>query len=486
MHPIRTHARHLGAWLFLAAAALLAGCASTTAPLNERLAQARPTEGYREALAHRAQAREGLMVSMSFSGGGTRAAALAYGVLQELAATHVPVPEGGRVRMIDVVDSITAVSGGSYPAAYYGLFGDRMFIDFEERFLNRDVQGDIIRAILLPHNLFRMTSPYFGRTSVVAEYLDELLFEGKTFADMARAAEDGSRPFIFINASDMARTSRFEFTQDMFDVLCADLSRYPVARAVASSSAVPVVFSPITLANHSGSCGYQLPEWVSRAAQRSEASRRRFTIANDILSYTDPRRRYVHLLDGGLSDNLGVRAFLDRLDLAGGQNPSMHDMRQTGGLRRVVHIVVNAQTRPQMPQLDASPVVPTLSAMAFAIGNVTDRFTVETLEHLDSSIHKGAQLLVQRLRELNLPNPDDVDAWVIDVSFDGIADDEERGYLESLPTSFRLPADDVRRLRAAGARVLRDSPGFQRLQREVADRLPQRLGTRGHDPATAP
>ncbi|MDO5290758.1 MAG: patatin-like phospholipase family protein [Pseudomonadota bacterium] len=423
------------------------------------------------ALAYRAHSRQGLTVSMSFSGGGTRAAALAYGVLQELKLTRVPVPEGGSVRLLDVVERITGVSGGSYPAAYYGLFGDRLFTDFESRFLKRDVQGDIIRALFSPPNLARITSPYFGRSNVVAEYLDGLLFESRTFGDMARAAQDGSRPFIIINASDMARTNRFEFTQDMFDVLCADLSSYPVSNAVAASSAVPVAFSPITLANRSGSCGYTMPSWIRKAAQRSESSQRRYTLANDLMSYTNPLRRYVHLLDGGLSDNLGVRAMLDRMDLAGGDSNAMPENENIGDLRRIVHILVNAQTRPEMPELDASSEVPTLSAMAFAISNVTDRFTTETLEHLDRAVEHGAGLMRQRLRERGRPNPDDVQAWLITVDFDTIEDEKERTYFQRLPTSFRLPAEDVDRLREIGARLLRQSPGFERLKREVAQRL---------------
>jgi NTE family protein len=62
------------------------------------------------------------LLILAFSGGGTRAAAFAYGVLEELAAT--PVVLGGRPRrLLDEVDLISAVSGGSFTAAYYGLYG---------------------------------------------------------------------------------------------------------------------------------------------------------------------------------------------------------------------------------------------------------------------------------------------------------------------------------------------------------------------------
>ena len=39
---------------------------------------------------------------------------------------------------------------------------------------------------------------------------------------------------------------RSPFTQDFFDWLCVDLNDVEIARAVAASSAVPLIFSPIT------------------------------------------------------------------------------------------------------------------------------------------------------------------------------------------------------------------------------------------------
>jgi NTE family protein len=77
-----------------------------------------------------------------FSGGGTRASALAYGVLKELAATTVTI-DGVQVRLLDEVDMISSVSGGSFTAAYYGLYGEKIFDDFEESCVNRGVVADL-------------------------------------------------------------------------------------------------------------------------------------------------------------------------------------------------------------------------------------------------------------------------------------------------------------------------------------------------------
>ena len=89
------------------------------------------------------------------SGGGTRAAAFAYGVLEGLRDTPVVV-RGRSERLLDEVDVISGVSGGSFPAAYYGLFGDRIFEEFEERFLERNVQRALILQALRPKNLLRL------------------------------------------------------------------------------------------------------------------------------------------------------------------------------------------------------------------------------------------------------------------------------------------------------------------------------------------
>jgi len=59
-----------------------------------------------------------LLLIVAFSGGGTRAAAFSYGVLEELRDTRVTLNERNR-RLLDEVDILSGVSGGSFPAAYY-------------------------------------------------------------------------------------------------------------------------------------------------------------------------------------------------------------------------------------------------------------------------------------------------------------------------------------------------------------------------------
>ncbi|MEE8514761.1 MAG: patatin-like phospholipase family protein, partial [Gammaproteobacteria bacterium] len=77
---------------------------------------------------------DSLLVGLAFSGGGTRAAAFSYGVLETMAEVTVRW-EGRELRLLDEIDTISSVSGGSFTAAYYGLFGDRIFEDYADKFL---------------------------------------------------------------------------------------------------------------------------------------------------------------------------------------------------------------------------------------------------------------------------------------------------------------------------------------------------------------
>ena len=449
----------------IATAGVLSGCASTLAPHNGAIDSSMPRSDYRVGTWQRDGAPRSLALGLNFSGGGSRAAALAYGVMEELAKTRVEI-DGKTHRMLDLVETLSAVSGGSYTAAYYGLFGDRLFEDFETRFLKRDIQDEITGKVLSFSNLIRMTSPFFGRSDVTAEFLDDILFEGQTFADMEQAIRKGHRPFVVINATDMARTSRFEFTQDQFDLLCSDLGKYRISRAVAASSAVPVVFSPITLTNYAGSCGFDEPQWITRALTDRQHSVRRYALASDLRTYLDSRRRkYVHLLDGGLSDNLGLRFMLDRLTLS--DPGEMIDTFQRSNLRRLVQIVVNAQARHDFPELDRYAEVPTLRAIAFSVANTTDRYNVETLAFAHSSMQAIAQAVAQRQAQQNPENKADVEALLIEISFEDLGDPEERAYFNALPTNFNLPPEAIDRLREVGARLLRNSPDFQRLLRDL-------------------
>ena len=239
-------------WVFILGAMLISGCASR--PMNEPIAKVDPPPGYRPYLLipKRQNNDQETLFVLSFSGGGTRAAAFSYGLLEELRRTEIIV-NGEQRRLIDEVDIITGVSGGSFTALAYALHGDRLFDDYEERFLKRDVQGTLMWRLINPINWPKFIGGSAGRSELAAEYYDEILFEGATFGDLL----EKPGPVAIATGTDLSTGSRLAFFQNDFDLLCSDLSTVRLSRAAATSSAVPVVLSPVTFNNFLTNCSVQ-------------------------------------------------------------------------------------------------------------------------------------------------------------------------------------------------------------------------------------
>ena len=124
-----------------AAVVLLAGCSATPVVMNPPLGASNHVDVERiNRLPNRKSANSPnrTTIVLAFSGGGTRAAALSYGVLKGL--RDVPLPGQAGRRLLDEVDAISAVSGGSFTAAYYALKGDQIFQDYEKKFLKADIE----------------------------------------------------------------------------------------------------------------------------------------------------------------------------------------------------------------------------------------------------------------------------------------------------------------------------------------------------------
>jgi NTE family protein len=417
---------------------------------------------------------------LSFSGGGTRAAAFSYGVLEELRRTEILV-DGQRRRLIDEVDLITGVSGGSFTALAYALYGDRLFSDYEQRFLKRDVQGALVARALNPLYWHKYVGGTAGRSELAAEYYDEILFENATFADLL----DKQNPVAIATGTDLSTGARLAFFQNDFDLLCSDLNSVHLSRAAATSSAVPVVLSPVTWNNYGGNCGYQYPDWVKDVDDpktRVRPSGRALERYKEMKSFQDSKDRpYIHLVDGGVADNIGVRGVLEALEELAA-SAAYRGQVGFGAYHRIVLLVVDSHSSPRtdwdlrerppgmIAQLLQSAGVP-IEHYSFA--------TVETMKDIAEIWTWRRELLVADLRlkgetkeqaEASVPK---VTLQVLDVSFDAIRDPEERAYLMNLPTSFVLPPEDVDRLRQAAGQVMRLSPGYESVVRELGGKPAQ-------------
>lgn len=468
----RLHRRLGAAALLLAAALGLGACA--TRPVNPPIKEARAESGYDFRTRERDFTRGDTLVILAFSGGGTRAAAFSYGVLEYLNRTQLVAADGSKRRLLDSVDIITGVSGGSFTALAYGLYGEKLFAEYEQRFLKRNVQGEIIARSFNPAYWGDLVSTGWGRSELAAQLYDEILFHDATFADLNR----GDGPLIIVSATDISTGGRLSFQQSMFDFLCSDLGAMRLSRAAAASSAVPVVLSPVTINNYGGTCDASLPSWLAPFAKLEEPPRpasRALRRMQDAAAYTDSATHpYIHLVDGGVSDNLGMRGVLDALSLlealhgAGKPTPLDH-------VRNIVVVIVNSLSSPPTGWDKSESGPGTIEVLLKATGVPIDHFSFETIESLEDtaarwrSLHKVrdlAQCAQGRNAALcDFVRPPQATIYAIDVSFAALkaTDPAEFDYLNSLPTSFVLPDEAVDRLRAAAGTIIADSPQFKRL-----------------------
>jgi len=458
---------------------LAGGCA--TRPVNPPITQVDHDGGYTYQTRQKHFRNPDILVVLAFSGGGTRAAAFSYGVLELLRNTEVIKANGEKGRLLDAVDVITGVSGGSFTALAYGLYGEKLFTDYEQRFLKRNVQGELLSRTLNPVNWGDLLlSSNWGRSEMASGYYDEILFNGATFGDLNR----GDGPYIMASATDISTGTRITFTQNIFNIFCSDLNAVRLSRAAAASSAVPVVLSPVTINNYGGTCNYAMPAWAQRYTQSEVAPRpaaRAIRELKDAEVYQDSAQRpFIHLVDGGVSDNLGMRGVLGALEFL----EALHDAGLPTPLdrvRKVVVFVVNSLSTPST-DWDRSEAPPgAVDILLKSAGVPIDRYSFEAVELLKDIAARWNT--ARHIRELAgcSAKPDSpvcaavrvpqAEIYAIDVSFAALADKAERAYLNEQPTSFVLPAEAVDRLRAAAGTIIVESPEFQRLLKDVGAKV---------------
>src|SRR5664279_896801 len=455
----------------------LSRCASR--PINPSMSYVNPVTGYRVGtkLAE-AKERENFVV-LTFSGGGIRAAAFSYGVLEFLEHTEVRRPDGRTTRLLDDVEILTGVSGGSFTSLAYGLYGDALFRDYPQRFLKNNMQGELLARWLNPVNWPNLATPGWGRSELAAGLYDEILFNGATYADLRRRGG----PLVLVSATDISTGFRFVFSQDTFDVLCSNLENLPISRAAAASSAVPVIFSPVTLNNYGGSCESAIPPWMKVYSESPDPPRlapraiRDLKMARRYVDGVD--LPYIHLVGGGVSDNDVMRGLLNTLEtLEVSRYFELPSPIAT--TKRIIVFVVDSLSVPEVTWGKSERPPGMLSVLLKAANVPIDLYSGEEVEQLRDisarwrtmrkyeSVRPEIPKVNSRLENALSPS---AEIYVIDVSLAGLRDRAEFEYLNNLPTSMALPGDAVDRLRAAAKVVILASPEFQRLLRDVGASL---------------
>jgi NTE family protein len=421
------------------------------------------TGGYRRGQLTKADATPDILVALAFSGGGKRSAAFSYGALRGLRDFHIDY-HGDR-SLLQMVDIISSVSGGSFTAAYYGLRHDRIFTDYESDFLKRDIEAYIYGTYLLPWEWRWMFDPRYGTNDRMAEIYDETMFHGATYADlMAKGL-----PQINIDATDINYGTVFPFNQDQFDLICSDLRGFPLARAVAASNGFPVIFAPINLTDYAQDCAPRVPQWVVQAESAPPLSREHY-LAHIARLYLDPSKTsYVHLMDGGISDNLAMRGMINAAlsyssDFAAYQPSVLH-------IRRILAISVDGQSAANSSwpkQRSISSLGQIFDAVS---GAQIDAYNFETLllaKNLVTTVtDQIRKARCQRSPVIDGAPCDDVRGYFLHLSLDDVADPAVRERLQSIATGLTIPDHDVDLLIEAGETVVRQSPELKEFRREI-------------------
>lgn len=458
----------------LVAACLLLSTGCARYPINQKVEDYQTMMSDYVAPTKQERSDEFLLV-LAFSGGGTRAAALSYGVLDAL--DKIPISPKGLegdtsggdelTTLLDQVDMISSVSGGSVTSAYYALYGDQIFDDFKDRFLYHNVNRDLLLSTLSPINMIRLFSPYYGRSDVATEYYDKRLFHGATFGDL----KGKNTPKIFIQATDIVDGIYFGFTPVYFSFMCSDLDSFPISRAVAASAAFPGPFTAITLHNYAGTCDFEPRPWMMEALEERDTMSRSFHVASHASTYLNPEQKpYVHLVDGGVADNLALRGPLEVILGRGGIEETLEAIGREK-TRRIAFVVVDAgkETETTWGLSPRGPGI--LSVLGMTSSVMITSYNFETTDLLRRSMEDWS---AEVEREAGHP----IDFYLIRVAFNILMEEEERDYFSSIPTSFNLPDESVDALIEVAGRILYNSSEFQRLVSDLGGTI-STLGPEG-------
>src|SRR5580704_16719392 len=446
--------RAIRAGRVVACAALVVGCTQVihNDPINQPLS-ANPAKVEAELQPDVQTNFDDMVVALTFSGGGMRAAAYSYGVLTAFDQTRVPTRTGS-ISLLDRLDFLSGVSGGSVLAAYYGLRGHDAIADFKARFLDVNAE-EALQTELSLGNIARGLQGGVNDTTEFPVWLDAHLYNRATFKDLLTRP----RPRVWINASDIYNRTAFIFAPVTFSALCSDLTNYPVSLAVAASAAVPVVFAPIVIQNYTGACPVGLPAWVPRVLSDPNAPPLMKSYASALQRYSSGEIKYVKLLDGGLVDNYGLAGFtIARLAANSPFGPLAP--QEAVRLRRFLFLVVDSGRAPSGQWAQTIPGPSGVDLIMASSDTATDAGAIGSYSSFDGTMNDWKKTLIAwrcglseaDRRRFGAPpgwNCRDVQFFISRISFDQLGP-QRAAALNNVETRFKLPPEQVDMLISAG------------------------------------
>ena len=476
---------------FLAALALLSGCGTNPTEYPLATGQANQTQAPLDANPDHP------LVVMTFSGGGSRAAALAAAVVERLNNLHYMAGSETRSLSEDIA-VVSSVSGGSVYAADLGLNGPAHAGSFMRRIQDYDGIGWLERRALDPFTWLSLQFEGKTRIDLLQEMIEDLL---QTHATMTAINQPGKQ-LTLLNATDMVAGQVFTFDRPTLDDVCMDYDRVPVSLGVTASAAFPIAFTPVLLRDDSylaSGCpgqrnahlAYLTPLQTAggpyanletyRTARYRQALRNEIVVKQGSGDQVPPYRTpvYLRLVDGGVADNSGLTA-LRRALLAVGAPADIGRLTAQGRLRHLVVIAVNARSDPKS-DLDTSPQYTTILTMANGIsGALVDSASSNSAalfqDFIKLLINDRDSLVKQGQTQANFA------VYPISIDFDQLpnateAERQKQLQVKSIATSWTLKQGDVKLLSDVAGELLWRHPCFRLL---VAD-----IGLQGQPEADA-
>jgi NTE family protein len=448
------------------AAAILAACQSIEVEMNKPLTGVAPADsptiskgGYR-ITALPVPEHDDILLILAFSGGGKRSSAFSFGALSAMRDLQVTGAKDSPHSMLSEIEIISSVSGGTFTSMYYGLHRDKLFTDYMDDFLKVDIDSYVYGIYLLPWNWDWLVNPAVGTNDYMAKVYDDLMFHGATYADLAK----NGRPMIMANATDITYGMVFSFQQDTFDLICSDIESLPLARATAASNGFPVLFSPVTLVSYTKDCKGRVPGWYDSAlaATAKDPDSRLAVATQQAKEYLNEKQTlYVHLLDGGIADNLGLRSLINSLLLLF-DSPQTARERGFTKWRRVLVISVDGQGDQDTSWARQRQVTGFGQILANVSGTQIDAYNFETLllarEEVDGMAKFLTKLRCAEAEVIEGFRCDDVKSEFVHLSLGDVTDEKVRAQLEAIPTGLTVSDDDLKLLIEAGRNAVLDSP----------------------------
>lgn len=432
------------------------------------------------------------LILLAISGGGSRAAALGWVVLRELQRYSYADASGTRRALVDDIAVISSVSGGSVIAAQFALNGAAGLDRFEADFLAPDNTRTLLLGAVNPVNWFSLGFAGGSRSTLVEQLFDRELYGHKTFAELNRPG----KPYLIMNATDMVSGEVFAFTPQRFDDICSDLDAQAISTGVVASAAVPLLFAPIALQNHSAvhCAGRPAPQWISKRLKGEYArylNPDEFKLAryaNDLRHGPDTFRQidYLYFLDGGLADNLAVHGLLEAMSspyaapivkaqgAATEPSGTLLEAINNGRAKKIVVIVINARADPAS-KLNQSDSRPGIFGMIGSVVSVP-------INSASSSINGQMDALVSQFNASgggtgaatpSAPLFVDLKTYGIEIDFDQLRADDPvqralRDEAKEIPTLWTISKPNLDVIEAAGVTLLRQHPCFQRLLSDLS------------------